>query len=67
MITEHDIKKAMRMLENPREYLNCESVHKQLAMALELYQDRGEYNGTYESAYECLTSAAFIEEEKGGA
>lgn len=63
MIKQDDITKAMRMVENPREYLNCESVHKQLAMALELYQDRGEYDGTYESAYECLVSAAYLDEE----
>lgn len=55
---EH-VQKAMRMVDNPREYLSCEALDKQLAMALELYQSRGEYDGTIESAVECLELAAF--------
>lgn len=53
------VEKAMRMVESPSEWLNCYAVEKQLAMALELYQDRGEFDGTLESAVECLEQAAF--------
>jgi len=53
------IKKAMKMVENPREWLSAMAVDKQLAKALELYQERGEYDGTLQSARECLELAAF--------
>lgn len=59
MLTVQDVKKAMRMLEDPSEYLFCEAVHKQLARALELYEERGEYTGTLEEALECLERAAY--------
>lgn len=59
MIRIEDVQKAIRMVENPMEYLSCEALHKQLAMALELYQDRGEFDGTVSSAVECLELACF--------
>ncbi len=49
----------MRMVENPREWLNCEAVEKQLATSLELYKDRKEFDGTLESAVECLERACY--------
>lgn len=55
---EH-VQKAMRMVESPREWLNCLALEKQLAMALELYEDRGEFDGTIETAVECLERAAY--------
>lgn len=59
MIRIEDVQKAMRMLDNPMEYLSCEALHKQLAMSLEVYQDRGEFDGTVESAVECLEMAQY--------
>lgn len=59
MIRIEDVQKAMRMVDNPLEYLSCEAVHKQLAMALELYQDRCEFDGSIESAVECLERAQY--------
>lgn len=56
------INKAMRMVENPREWLNCTAGEKQVAHALELYIDREEFDGTFDSAVECLTLAGYIEE-----
>lgn len=55
------INKSMRMVENPIEWLNCTAAEKQVAMALELYQDRNEYDGTFESAVECLTLSGYLE------
>jgi len=54
-----DVQKAMRMLDNPREYLFCEALHKQLAGSLEVYEGRGEYDGTLASALECLRLAEY--------
>ncbi len=55
------VNKAMRMAENPAEWLNCTSGEKQLAQALELYEDRGEYDGTFRSAVDCLELAGYID------
>lgn len=59
MITRLEVLKAMQLLTNPAGYLNCSALHKQLAQSLELYEERGEYDGTIESAIECLTLAAY--------
>lgn len=56
------INKAIRMVENPSEWLNCTSAEKQVALALERYEERGEFDGTFKSAVECLTLAGYIEE-----
>jgi hypothetical protein len=63
MIKLDDIKKAIRMVENPVEYLNCDSLHKQLAQSLEIYLSRDEFNGDLSSAIECLARAAYDVEE----
>jgi hypothetical protein len=59
MISIYDIKKAMRMLTNPIEYLNCDAVHKQVANSLEVYKGRGEYTGCLKSAVFCLSLANY--------
>jgi hypothetical protein len=59
MISRLEVLKAMQMLENPVGYLNCSAVHKQLAGSLEVYQRRGEYDGTIKSAIECLELAGY--------
>lgn len=46
MITVEQIKYAMQMLDNPRLWLNCDAIHKQIARSLEVYQDRAEYDGS---------------------
>jgi hypothetical protein len=59
MITIKNIEKAMRMITNLSEYLNCEAVEKRLAWALEIYEARGEYLGDLDSAIECLQLAEY--------
>lgn len=59
MLHKDDLLKAVKMFHNPSEYLNCEWVHKQLVLSLELYEDRGEFDGSPESALECLELAGY--------
>lgn len=59
MISIEQVQKAIKMLDNPKEYLNCDAIHKQLASSLELYQDRKEFGGSLESAIECLELAGY--------
>lgn len=54
------IRKAMRMIEDPSEYLNCLAVHKQIVLSLEVYERRGEYDGTLGTAIECLKLAGYL-------
>jgi len=64
MIRLENVKKAIAMINSPSEWLNCDAVEKQLAMALELYQDRGEFDGTLISAIDCLELACYEIEYK---
>lgn len=58
-ITKETVDKAIRMVDNPLEWLNCYAIEKQLARALELYKDRGQFNGTFKSAIKCLKRSKF--------
>lgn len=59
MITLDEVRKAIKMVENPIEWLNCTAVEKQLSKSLEIYQDRNEFDGSLESAIECLKLAEY--------
>ncbi len=63
MITIIDIQKAVSMMIHPIEYLNCEALHKQLVLSLEVYEYRGEFNPESDAAIEdaknCLEMACY--------
>lgn len=59
MLSIRQIEKAMRMVADPTEYLCCEAEDKRLAKTLELYEERGEFDGTLQSAQRCLHRASY--------
>lgn len=59
LVSEQDVLKAMRMVENPREWLNCEADHKTMANLLEDYAHRGLYAGDVETAMALLKLEGF--------
>jgi len=62
MIRVCEVQKAMKMLENPVEYLSCSAVHKELAKALETSEDKGLYDNTLSSAIKCLILSGYVVE-----
>lgn len=57
MITIDEIRQAMLLLKDP--YAKHKSTAETLMYSLRLYQDRGEYDGTLESAIACLKQASY--------
>lgn len=63
MLTREDIIEGMRLINQPTRYLFASEESKQVAGSLEVYADRGEFDGSFESAVECLKQAEFEIEE----
>lgn len=59
MIAYQDVVNAMNRLSGFREGFPMGALEKQLTLSLKVYHDRGEYDGTVESAYECLERACY--------
>ena len=64
MLTKQDIKEGMRLLREMHRSLFASVEAKQVAGALEVYEDRGEYDGSYYSAVECLKQAEYEIDEQ---
>lgn len=59
MITWAEIRKAMRMLEDPEAWYNASKIHLDVALQLETCKGRDQYSGTFDSAVECLLETGF--------
>jgi hypothetical protein len=61
MVTKNDIHRAMALVRDSTKNLDVPmtSLNKQLFLALCLYKQRGEFDGSYESAIQCLAMAGY--------
>lgn len=59
MITESEVRQAMAMVAVLADWSNGNKVERQLAGSLKVYVDRGEFNGTFQSAVGCLSLAGY--------
>ena len=59
MITMSQVKQAMELLHNPKMYRTADSQVRWLARCLDLNERVKDYNGTLESAIECLTYGGY--------
>jgi len=59
VITKSEVLSAMNLLSAPSGYLSATATEKQLASSLEVYERRGEFDGSLESAIECLERAEY--------
>jgi hypothetical protein len=57
---------AVNALAGLRDGFKESPLVKQLVLSLEVYKQRGEFDGTMDSAYECLTLAEYELEPKKG-
>jgi hypothetical protein len=59
MITKNDIQSAIKLVGKVKRIPVYTCVHIQLAHSLDLYRERGEFDGSIESAQACLELAGF--------
>ena len=59
MITINQVKRAMALVAIYNDFGDAPPIERQLAMSLKVYVDRGEFDGTLDSAIGCLTLACY--------
>ena len=59
MLTSKNVYEAMELLLKPIGYLSASAESKAIARSLEVYEDRGEFDGTFDSAINCLSMAGY--------
>ena len=59
MITRKTIHRVLALVSVIHPDMDCMALEAQLARSLRVYQDRGEFDGSLESAIECLTLAEY--------
>ena len=65
-MSRKQIKSAIKLLNNQSNWYRCSFYVQQLTRSLAVYQSRGEFDGSIESAIECLERAGY-ERSKGRA
>lgn len=66
-LTEPEIKRAIKctaLITGP-DYSLLSRTEKQIVHSLQVYQNRGEFDGSYESAWDCLGDAGYEVPSKG--
>jgi hypothetical protein len=59
MITKKQIKSAIDLLNDKKNWYKCRPLTQSLCRSLVIYKNRNEFDGTISSAVECLSLAGY--------